>query len=447
MSVEHDRACTLAIGDEIVLGQKDDTNTPWIAQRLAAIGVMRTEHACVPDERGVIASAITRLSCAAPLLLVVGGLGPTADDLTRVALADALGETLVEDPEAVKWLTRLFRARGRTLSSAVRGQALRPSSGRAISNALGTAPGVFATLPADDAIGRERACDVFLLPGPPNELHAMFESQVAPRLRPPAKESISTRVVHVFGVPESEAAQMLGDLLDRERNPMIGITASRASLSLRIRHRGRRAAAQAELDEAEAQIRQAMGPYVYGVGETTLASSTLGALVERRQRLVVVESCTGGMLGSTLSQTSGSSEAFLGGWITYSNDMKSAEVAVPRALIERHGAVSEPVARAMAEGGLIGADADHALAVTGIAGPGGGTPEKPVGTVYIARASRVGSKVNTEVRGFRFTGDREAVRERSVAMAMGVLRLHLAAAVDVRLMGEQSCVRDAHIAE
>ncbi len=408
------RAAILAIGDEIVLGQKTNTNSVWLAERLAAVGVMTVEHVSVEDDLERIRAAMLRLAADCPIVLCTGGLGPTADDLTRDALAGALGEPLVEDDEALRAIGAALAKRGREMTSAHRVQALRPRSAAALPNAVGTAPGLRA------AVG---GATVYCLPGPPNEMKPMFEALVLPQIGG-SGEAISTRLIQVCGLVESDAAQRLGEILDRKRNPTVGITVSRTTVTLRLRHRGERADAERLLDETERAIRERLGPLVFGVGEETLAASVLGLLLPREETVATVESCTGGMVGAMLSDVPGSSGAFLGGWVTYSDAMKSREVAVPPDAILRHGAVSETVARAMAEGGLISAQADHALAVTGIAGPGGGSEAKPVGTVFIARSSRRGAGVDTEVRRFLFPGSRDDVRERSAAAALNMLRLY-----------------------
>jgi len=416
VSRTHGRAAILAIGDEIVLGQKTNTNSVWLAERLAAMGVMTAEHVSVEDDLEMIQRTLRRLASEFPLIICTGGLGPTADDLTRDALALAMGETLVEDERAIEDMRALLAKRGRELTPAHRVQALRPVSATTLPNSSGTAPGLHA---------RIGDSDVFCLPGPPAEMRSMLAQHVIPAIRPPVGEAISTRLLQVCGLVESDTAQRLGEILDRQRNPTVGITVSRTVVTLRLRFRGARAESSRALDETEAAIRDRLGPLVFASNETSLAAATLDFLLKRSQTLVAVESCTGGMIGAMLSDVPGSSGAFLGGWMTYSNTMKSREVAVPPDLLERHGAVSAPVARAMAEGGLIAGDADHALAVTGIAGPTGGSEAKPVGTVYIARAARRGAAVDTDIRRFHFPGSRDDVRERSAITALNMLRLHL----------------------
>lgn len=421
MSPTHDRAAILSIGDELVIGQRLDTNSKWIADRLTDRGIKVVEHATVGDDADAHLGALRRLTTEVPLVISTGGLGPTADDLTRPVLSALLGEPLVEDEGALRWLTDLLARRGRSVTPNQRLQAQRPRSAEMLDNPLGTAPGLLAEAPG---------CTVVCLPGPPNEMRPMFERCVAPRLRPPEGVAIRTRVLHTLGLGESDAAGRLGHLMDRTRNPLVGTTASGGVVSVRIRYEGSAATAERAVAKAEAEVRRALDPFVFGEEEQTIESVVLGLLRARGERLLTVESCTGGGLGALLTSVPGSSDAYLGGWVTYSNQLKCAEVGVPEELLRTHGAVSDPVARAMALGALatpIGAPAQHALSITGVAGPGGGSAEKPVGTVFVCRASRSGPGApEVDVRRLLVTGDRDAVRDRSAKIALAMLRFRLA---------------------
>lgn len=443
--VVHDRAAILAVGDELTLGQSLDSNSQWIASRLVEGGVSIVEHVTIADDLERLTATILRLSTICPLLVVTGGLGPTKDDLTRQALARAMDDPLVEDPDAVAWLDAKLRDLGHELNDARRHQAMRPRGAECLKNDVGTAPGLWGRIvsPVEimelgDFEGRtisseDDICDVVCLPGPPREMKPMFEREVLTRLHPPEGARIAVRLVRTFGLPEVEVAARLGALMDRDRNPKVGTTASGGVVTVRVRAEGRGGAAARAASDAVEEVRSRLGEFVFGEGELTLADALVAALRERDERLVVVESCTGGMLGATITSVAGSSAVFDGGWITYANSMKVGEVGVAEKLIRGGpGAVSREVALAMAEGGLAaaareGVDATHALAVTGIAGPEGGSAEKPVGTVWIARASRpgAGADVDSEARLFRIPGDRSDVRERSSMLALGVLWSHL----------------------
>lgn len=418
------RHCTiLSTGDELVIGQLVDTNSAYLADRLTALGIVPVEHATVGDDLPALVAAIARLAEAAPLLIMTGGLGPTDGDLTRAAMAEVLGEPLVEDPQARQALEALLKARGRPINPLQLRQAQRPVSAACLPNALGTAPGLHAVLRVRAAHG---STDIYCLPGPPNELRPMFQQAVAPRLHVDRSRTVLTRLLHVIGMAESEAAQRIKSLTARDSNPLVGITASGAVLTVRIRFQGQaqRGTAEQAVDEAERMVREQLGASVFGAGDDTIAGAVLELLKSQRGTIATVESCTGGLLGAMLSEVPGSSAAYVGGWVTYSNQLKTRQVGVPAELLEKHGAVSEQVARAMAVGGLERSGASHCLAITGIAGPGGGTATKPVGTVYIALAiSGSAPGVNTpraEVRHFLFPGDRQDVRARAARSALAM---------------------------
>ncbi len=434
----HSAAALISTGDELVLGQSLDTNSRALSQRLVDLGVPVVEHVTIGDDRAALAATLRRLAQQTPLVIVTGGLGPTLDDLTREALADVLGETLVEDTALLAELTDKLARRGRTVSEANRRQALRPPSARALTNPMGTAPGLCAMVN-----GR---CDVLCLPGPPREWEAMWGMHVEPMLRVDPARAPRRALIHLVGLAESDAATRLGDLMDRSHSPTVGITAGGTGgvLTVRVRSTGllkaeglspsvqNASASQRDeaLDSVVRRVRELFGEHVFGEGEEggDLAGSLMNRLKERHETLAVAESCTGGGLGRMITAPAGVSVSFQGGFITYSNELKKSLLGVPQEELDRHGAVSEPVARAMAEGAARAAGTTHALAVTGIAGPDGGTPGKPVGTVYIAHhdAGRRGD--TTEVRRFCFPGTRSDVRERSAMTAMALLHFRLLSA-------------------
>jgi nicotinamide-nucleotide amidase len=396
-----------------------------------ARGIETIEHATVRDNRAATAAAIRRLAGAAPLVIVTGGLGPTADDLTRHALADALGEHLVTDPDALAALERRFTARGRPLNERQKVQAQRPPSAALLPNGNGTAPGLHAAVRSP---GPHAAADVFCLPGPPAELQAMFDRSVAPLLRPDPASAIRTQLLHFIGIGEGDAAALLGPILARDREPLVGITVSDGILTLRIVARGPAKRAERAVADTAADIRRILGRHLLSeteAGEPLIAGAVLAALESRRRTLAAVESCTGGLLGELITTVPGASAVFLGGWVTYANQLKESLVGVASELLAIHGAVSEPVARAMALGGLARSSADHCLAITGIAGPEGATPGKPVGTVFIAHAWRdrddpsEGRAVTSEVRRFLIGGTRDDVRRRAARTALAMLLFSL----------------------
>jgi len=414
MANAHERAAILSIGDELMLGQTLDTNSQWLAACLRDLGIMSVEHVTVADDVDAHRDAIQRLAARVDVIISTGGLGPTADDLTRETMARVLGEPLVEDPLSLAQVEGWYVSRGREMPPINRVQALRPTSAVPLTNLFGTAPGLALVLPS--------GCDVFCLPGPPGEMKPMWQSGVMPRLRPPQGRTVRTRVLHCFGIGESDLATRLGELMDRSRVPLVGTTASGGVVSCRLRYEGPLGAdqADAELAATAAQVRARAGAYIFGEGDTRLADAVIAAAKQRGETIGVVESCTGGLLGQLLTDVAGASSVFQGGLITYSNELKTLLAGVDPAILSPGGpgAVSSQTAAAMAHGGLDRLGCAHCLAITGIAGPDGGTPAKPVGTVWITLASRGGGP---DVRQFRMTGPRHAVRDWAAKSAMAML--------------------------
>ncbi len=407
MTQLHRTAAILSIGDEITLGQKLDTNSKWLADRLTNLGVTVSIKMTVPDDLPSLAARFAELANAHDLVLSTGGLGPTADDLTRHALGRAMGDEVVEDAEALKQLLEWFEGLGKPMPNANRVQAMRPSSATCLPNEKGTAPGLHAAF---------SGADVFCMPGPPREMHPMFERFVVPRLK--TDRVVMTRVLPTVGLGESAIADRLGELMDRERNPLVGTTASASIVTCRIRYEGNdQSEGQRLLDETVAKVRDKIGDIVFADHDATLAEVVLEQLNERQEKLATVESCTGGLIGEMLTGVPGSSVVYVGGWVTYTNEMKSRQVGVPAEIFEQHGAVSEECCRAMAEGGRERSGADYAISVTGVAGPGRGSDEKPVGTVWIGLAAPGG----TRAERFYFKGDRGLVRQRSATAALAML--------------------------
>jgi nicotinamide-nucleotide amidase len=405
----------LSIGDELVLGQTADTNAAWLSAALAERGILVTERRTVPDDRDRIAAAFAELVRGRVVVVATGGLGPTADDLTRAALGDvtAPGAPLVTDEDAVAALRRWFR--GRTMPAGNLAQAQRPAPMRALANPVGTAPGL---------AGVVGACAVFALPGPPAEMERMFLDHVAPALPLGDGAAIVAESVHLYGLGESHAAERLGALMDRDREVRVGTTVSGGIVTARVLARGGADAARQQAAAAAEEIERRWQPWSFGRGSATLAGAAGAMLEARGAALVTAESCTGGWLGRTIVDVPGASRWYRGGWIVYANELKERLLGVDAAIIARDGAVSEAVARAMAAGALERGGGDVALAITGVAGPGAeGT--KPVGLVYVALAQRGGTASTTECRRFRLRGDRAAVRDRAAKSALQMLRLHL----------------------
>lgn len=417
------QAVILSIGDELVLGQTVDTNSAWLAAKLTAIGVPCLYHQTVADDLPAITRAIDLACRSAKLVLISGGLGPTEDDLTREALAGAMGVDLVEDEAALATLRGFFEGRGRTMPERNRVQAMTPRGASAIPNANGTAPGIRAVL---------HGALVYVMPGVPREMKGMYDASIEPEVLAMGSGTrgvILTTKVNTFGIGESNVSEILGpQLMHRDRNPKVGTTVAEGVVSVRLRSEfATREEAQRQLDETLSQVRGKLGAVVYGTDDETMAQSVVQLLVAQGKRVVTAESCTGGLIGKMLTDVAGSSAAYHGGWVCYSNDVKINELDVPATTIAQHGAVSEATVRALAENALRRAElGDFSLAVTGIAGPDGGTPDKPVGSVWIALGVRGKSgDISVTPLLLRLSGDRDAIRDRSAKNALQMLRLHL----------------------
>jgi len=405
-------AIILSIGDELILGQCEERNAAFLANRLQAIGIRPVEHRTLGDDRDVIARAIGNGASAADVVIVTGGLGPTADDVTRHALADALGQDLQLDETSLAELEAFFRERGRPLLASNRIQAMIPRGTRAIPNSVGTAPGIVAGL-AD--------ATVFCLPGVPHEMRVMFDTDVLPALAD-GEATLALRTIHTFGLPESEVGRILTDLMTATGPVRVGTTAKMGVISVRIvAHTDSSSDSRIAANAAAQTVRDRLGPAVFGEDEDTLPSVAIGLLRQAGQTLATAESCTGGMMGQMITSVSGASDVYLGGVVAYANPVKERLLDVPADLLAEHGAVSEPIAAAMAEGARQRFGADWALSATGIAGPTGGTADKPVGLVYMG----VAGPADTNVHQHQVLGPREVVRVRSVLVALNALRLAL----------------------
>ena len=405
-------AIIISIGEELTSGQTVDTNSAFLARRLAECGIKTLEHHTVSDDRGPIAAAIARAAGAAELVIVTGGLGPTDDDLTRHGLADALGTELAVDEKCLSHLEEWFRSRGRTMVASNRVQAMVPRGAEPLDNRMGTAPGLAAKV---------GAATVYVTPGVPSEMKVMFEEVIRPRL-PAGTGVIASKVVHTFGSGESDVGMKIADLMRRGANPLVGTTVAAGMVSIRIQaHSPDPGQARAMAAETAAEVRRRLGDLVVGEDDETMAAVVGGLLRQRGQTVATAESCTGGLIGELITSVSGSSEYYLGGVVAYANRVKVELLGVSEELLRQAGAVSEPVAGAMAEGCRRKFASDWAISVTGVAGPTGGSAEKPVGLVYIGLAGPGG----TEILRSQFPGTREVIRLRASLMGMNLLRIKL----------------------
>lgn len=401
---------TVAVGTELLRGRGTDTNSSRIQERLLGLGIESTRATVVGDAIDQIADLLGKAADRSDLVLVTGGLGPTADDRTREAAARAAGCDLVEDREALAGVEAFFQRLGRAMKPGNRCQALLPRGAAVLPNPAGTAPGFSLRL---------KGAWCFFLPGVPREMEVMLDERVVPFIEstwPHGRRAACRRLIHLAGVPESEANERIRDLMEG-RDPEVGMTARDMVLTLSILSFS--PDAERLVDEAARAVRAEFGSKVIGEGEgVTLQGVLVKMLVERDITLSLAESCTGGLVGRLVTDVPGASAVFLEGVVAYSVAAKQRTLGIPADLIERHGQVSAEVARAMAEGVAGRTGSRAAVGITGIAGPGGGTPEKPVGLVYVA-ASFDG---RTEWRELRLGGSREMVRRRSAIAALSLLR-------------------------
>jgi len=409
-------ACVLSIGSELTYGQTVDTNAAWLSQRLAGIGISTQLHVTVADDLEAVAAEIKRICGRVGVLLISGGLGPTPDDLTRQALASAMGVALELREEYVEKIRDFFTVRGREMPEANTVQAMFPAGAAAIENTCGTAPGIRVDF---------HETLIFVMPGVPREMKVMFERDVLPIL---AKQSggqvLLATTLYSFGEGESTISMKIHDLMERGRNPAVGTTAKQGVIGIRIHARGdSQEEASRLLEDMADQVRSRLGPLIFGENDGRLAVAVARLLAARGETVSTAESCTGGLIAKSLTDISGSSNYFLQGLVTYSNEAKMGLLDVPGELIDQHGAVSEQVAHAMAVNCRAKSGSDYALSVTGIAGPTGGTPQKPVGLVYIGLADKDGCEV-TEHRIGEFLS-REDIRDRTHKTALNRLRLKL----------------------
>ena len=417
------------MGTELLLGNILNGNARWIAERLAGLGLPHYRQEVVGDNRERLIAAVRAAAGRCRVLITTGGLGPTPDDLTTEAIAAAFGAPLVEHPAIWEGIRARIEARGRVVALSNRRQAFLPEGAAVLPNPTGTAPGMIWTpAPADPGVPIQSGFTVLTFPGVPSELYAMWEATAEPWLRHSglAQGVFASRLLRFWGVAESSLAEQVADLLALE-NPTVAPYAGTGEVKLRLTARADDpAAAAALLEPVEAELRSRTGTLCYGTDTDSLASVVLERLRQRGETLAVAESCTGGGLGAALAAVPGASDVFLGGVIAYANAVKEGLLGVPPELLAEHGAVSDPVAIAMAEGVRRRTGSDWALSVTGIAGPGGGSAAKPVGLVHLGLAGPGGSG-SAAVR-FGESRGRSWIQTLSVGESLNRLRLQLEAA-------------------
>jgi len=403
----------IAVGTELLLGQIANTDAQYISSRLSELGINVYYHTTVGDNKQRLLDALDIAVKRADIIITTGGLGPTMDDLTKETVAEFLGLDMYMHAPSLQHIKERFARTGQQVTDNNIKQAMIPTGGVPIPNPNGTAPGVI--------IEHEKGVFI-ILPGPPFELQPMFEDTVVPFLQQRSDYTIASKVLRIFGIGESKVETMVKDILDEQTNPTIAPLIGRGDVTLRITARVRKGQDAASLIEpVEQRIRARLGDAVYGVDDDTLEKVVGYMLMDKKLRLAVAESCTGGLIADRLTDVPGISAVLDRGMVTYSNQAKIELLGVASETLKQFGAVSPQTAEEMALGALEKSNADIAVAVTGIAGPDGGTASKPVGLVYIAIADRDGVYSSKHI----FNGNRRRIKETAASTALNLLRLHL----------------------
>lgn len=407
----------ISVGTEILLGNIVNTNAAYLAEKIALLGLSCYHQSAVGDNEQRLTDALNLALSRADIVILSGGLGPTKDDLTKEVTARVFGRELYMDEHTKSRIQEYFdrrKTKSETITSNNWKQAMVPEGAIVVDNDNGTAPGI---------ILEEGGKTAILLPGPPNEIRPMFEKSIAPYLNRLQPEGIYSKMVKICSIGESRAETMVADLMEEQGNPTLAPYAKTGEVHFRVTAKAAdEESAMRRMEPMLNELKKRFGKYIYTMEESvTLEEAVVELLKEKHLTVTTAESCTGGLLAGRLLNVAGASDVYREGYITYANASKEKILGVSRQTLEMFGAVSEQTAREMAEGAAKAAGAQAALAVTGIAGPGGGTEEKPVGLVYI------GCCVNgkTRVEEFRFTGNRSKNRDYAVVRALTLLREEL----------------------
>ncbi len=401
----------IAIGSEMLTPFRLDTNSLWLTERLNSMGIDVKLKTIVGDDESRLEEAVRDAIKRSDIIISTGGLGPTEDDITRKIFARVLKRRLILDDAILERLKARFAKRGMPMPEINARQALVMERAEVLQNPNGTAPGM---------IVQEGKCTIAMLPGPPREMKPMFDASVAPVLKQRAGDVlIIRRKLSIFGLTESRTDELAAPVYTRFQNPSTTILFKDGQIELHLTAQSKsETEANRLLGELAGQLDEVLGEYIFSRRDETLEQVVGDLLRWRGYSLATAESCTGGLLAGRITEVAGSSEYFLEGVVTYSNEAKMRMLGVPKEMLETHGAVSEPVASAMASGVRKLADSTFGIGITGIAGPGGGTEEKPVGLVYIALAD----DETVMARKFIFPGDRQFIRILSVNAALDMLR-------------------------
>jgi len=405
----------IAVGSELLTPHRQDTNSLYLTEKLNEVGVEVRFKCIVGDNRDDLVAAVKLAMRRSEIIILSGGLGPTEDDLTREGVAEALGLSLVRDPEILATLEERFAKRGYKMTANNAKQADVIANGVALPNPLGSAPGQWISGKYD---GQERI--LMLLPGPPYELKGLFEGECFPRLRAKIPvQHIAMRTLKMSMIPESQVDARVAPIYKTYTDVETTILAGAGEIQLHFRCRkDSQAEAEERVEQLTEKVEDELGDAIFSRKGETIEQIVSYFLQMRNLTLAVAESCTGGMLAERITSLSGSSRYFLGGAVVYSNELKTQFANVPKALIDKHGTVSREVAAAMAEGIRKRCLSSYGIGITGVAGPGGGTEQKPVGLVYIALAGEEG----TQVVERNFSGDRARIRQFSTEQALEMMR-------------------------
>ncbi len=408
----------ITVGTEILMGQISNTNASFLSDELLKLGVGVYYQSVVGDNPARLEEVFKTALQRADLVVMTGGLGPTQDDLTRETVARVLQLHLEKDNRWEERLEEFFRQRGRTMPDNNRKQALVPRGGKILPNKRGTAPGIFLE-------NKEKV--VILLPGPPREMKELYREQVSPLLKEKLQNRgiegvLISKTLKVIGLGESAMEEKISSLLREQDNPTIAPLAKRSEVHLRITARAANKEEAADMiEQKKREIEKVLGDYIYGEDDQELEDVVADLLMEKSITLAVAESCSGGLLCHRLTNIPGSSGYLVSGLVTYSNQAKIDFLGVQEDMLEKKGAVSEEVAAAMASGVRKRTGAEIGLGITGIAGPSGGTPEKPVGLTYIS----LNTAYLEYCRGYQLWGTRQEIKERASQAALNLLRYYL----------------------
>lgn len=414
----------LCIGTELLLGNILNTNAKYLSEECAKLGLSVYRQTVVGDNYERAEEAFLNSLKNSDVVITTGGLGPTSDDISKEAVTEALGLDSVFDKESYENIVSYFKKMGRNKFPDINNkQAYIPVGAKALSNKNGTAPAVL--IETNNTIAKEKYPNkiIILLPGPPRELIPIFEEHVVPFFKNKSKETIHSVMVKLAGIGESKATTEISDLIRYSENPTVAPYAKTNEVHLRVTAKAQ------SLEEAEKiiepvldEINKKLGKYIYTTDENmTLEDVVVRSAVSKKMKIAVAESCTGGLLSGRIINSAGASECFMQGFVTYSNEAKHETLCIDSDILEKYGAVSEECAIAMAKNAAIKANADIAVSTTGIAGPSGGSDEKPMGLVYVG----IYNRGKTGVKKFVFNGNRSVVRENAAACALNLLRLEI----------------------